>query len=71
MLLRVSSNNRGMKSILGLAAALCVACAFGFAYWLSARPGASWLDGQWLFLVALPYNWASLHVLRRGRLLAR
>ena len=52
-----------MKSILGIAAALCVAGAFSFAYWLSARPGASWLDGQWLFLIALPYNWASLHIL--------
>jgi hypothetical protein len=52
-----------MKSILGILVALCIAGAFGFAYWLSARAGASWLDGQWLFLIALPYNWASLHVL--------
>jgi hypothetical protein len=52
-----------MKSILGTALAVCVAGAFGFAYWLSARPGASWLDGQWLFLIALPYNWASLRLL--------
>jgi hypothetical protein len=52
-----------MKSILGIVIALCVGAAFAFAYWLSARPGANWLDGQWLFLVALPYNWASLHVL--------
>jgi hypothetical protein len=51
-----------MKSILGIVIALCAAGAFGVAYWLSARPGASWLDGQWLFLVALPYNWASLHL---------
>jgi hypothetical protein len=63
MLLPASSNNPIMRSILGIAVALCVAAAFGLAYWLSARPGASWLDGQWLFLVALPYNWASLHVL--------
>src|ERR1700722_38061 len=63
MLSRRSSNTPAMKSILGIAIALCVAAAFGFAYWLSARPGASWLDGQWLFLVALPYNWASLHAL--------
>jgi hypothetical protein len=63
MLLRSSPNNPVMKSILGIALAACVAVAFGFAYWLSVRPGASWLDGQWLFLIALPYNWASLHVL--------
>lgn len=63
MLLQSGSNNAAMKSILGIVIALCVGGAFAFAYWLSARPGASWLDGQWLFLVALPYNWASLHVL--------
>ena len=63
MLLPSSSNNCDMKSILGTALAVCVAGAFGFAYWLSARPGASWLDGQWLFLIALPYNWASLRLL--------
>src|SRR5271156_4008896 len=63
MLLPDRSNNPGMKSILGMVVALSVAGAFGFAYWLSARPGASWLDGQWLFLIALPYNWASLRLL--------
>jgi hypothetical protein len=63
MLLPSSSNNPAMKSILGITLAICVAGAFGFAYWLSARPGASWLDGQWLFLIALPYNWASLRLL--------
>jgi len=63
MLSRGSSNTPAMKSILGIAIALCVAAAFGFAYWLSVRPGASWLDGQWLFLIALPYSWTSLHAL--------
>lgn len=52
-----------MKLILGVAFGFCAAVAFGVAYWLSVRPGASWLDGQWLFLVALPYNWASLRIL--------
>ena len=51
-----------MKSILGLVAALCVAAAFVIAHAISVRPGASWLDGQWLFLVALPYNWTMLRV---------
>jgi hypothetical protein len=51
-----------MKSILGLLAALCAAAAFAVAYALYARPGASWLDGQWLFAVALPYNWTMLRL---------
>jgi hypothetical protein len=51
-----------MKSILGLAAAFCAAAAFAVAYGMSVRPGAGWLDGQWLFLVALPYNWTMLRV---------
>jgi hypothetical protein len=51
-----------MKSILGLTLVLCVAGAFAVAYWLSIRPGAGWLDAQWLFLLALPYNLASLRL---------
>ncbi|HXT06246.1 MAG TPA: hypothetical protein VN715_04840 [Roseiarcus sp.] len=51
-----------MKSILGLVAALCVAAAFAIAYEISVRPGANWLDGQWLFLAALPYNWTMLRL---------
>jgi hypothetical protein len=51
-----------MKSILGLLAALCVAAAFALAYGLFVRPGASWIDGQWLFAVALPYNWTMLRL---------
>jgi hypothetical protein len=51
-----------MKSILGLILALAAAAAFFFACWWSYRPGASWLDAQWLFLAALPYNWTSLHI---------
>jgi hypothetical protein len=51
----------GMKSILGAAMALSTALVFGLAFWISERPAASWLDGQWLFLVALPYNWTLLH----------
>ena len=49
-----------MKSILGLIAALCAAAAYAAAWAMSVRPGASWLDAQWLFLAALPYNWAML-----------
>jgi hypothetical protein len=49
-----------MKSILGLLAAGLAALAFAIAFGMAARPGAGWLDGQWLFLVALPYNWAML-----------
>ncbi len=52
----------GAKSILGLVAVLCAAVAFAVAYAISVRPGASWLDGQWLFAVALPYNWTMLRV---------
>jgi hypothetical protein len=51
---------RRMKSILGLLVALCAAAAFAFAYAQAVRPGASWLDGQWLFAVALPFNWTML-----------
>jgi hypothetical protein len=51
-----------MKSLLGVGLAVLAAAAYGLAYWLSVRPGAAWLDGQWLFLVALPYNWTLLHV---------
>jgi hypothetical protein len=51
-----------MKSILGLVAALFAMAAFAVAYGISVRPGASWLDGQWLFLVALPYNWTLLRI---------
>ena len=50
-----------MKLILGVGFALCAALAFGLAFWLSQRPNATWLDGQWLFLAALPYNWSLLH----------
>ena len=49
-----------MKSLLGLFAALVAAILFGLAAWLAFRPGAGWLDGQWLFVVALPYNEALL-----------
>jgi len=50
-----------MRSILGLLAAACAAAAFAFAYYWAVRPGAGWLDAQWVFLVALPYNWTMLH----------
>lgn len=53
----------GMKSILGLLAALCAGGGFAVAYALSVRPGAGWLDGQWLFAVALPYNWTMLRLM--------
>jgi hypothetical protein len=53
---------RGMRSILGGLAAFCAAALFGLAYYLAVRPGAQWLDGQWVFLAALPYNWATLHL---------
>ena len=51
-----------MKSILGLIAALFAGAAFAAAYAVSLRAGANWLDAQWLFLAALPYNWAMLHI---------
>ena len=45
-----------MKSIFGLALALGVLLAFGVEWRLATRDGASFLDQQWLFLTALPYN---------------
>ena len=52
------SNTARMKSILGLLAALAAAARLRACAWLmSQRPGAGWLDAQWLFLAALPYNW--------------
>jgi hypothetical protein len=51
-----------MKSVLGLLAALCAAALFAVAYYVAVRPGAGWLDSQWVFLAALPYNWTLLHV---------
>jgi hypothetical protein len=51
-----------MRSILGFLAAVCAAAAFAFAYYVAVRPGAGWLDQQWVFLAALPYNWTMLHV---------
>jgi len=47
-----------MKSILGLALAAGVALGFGLALRLATQDGASLLDQQWLFLVALPYNFS-------------
>ncbi len=51
-----------MKSYLGLVLAAGSAAAFGLAYAMAVRPGAAWLDGQWLFLAALPYTWTWLHL---------
>jgi hypothetical protein len=51
-----------MKSFLGFAFAICAAAGFGWAYWLAVRAGASWFDGQWLFMAALPYTWTWLHL---------
>jgi hypothetical protein len=51
-----------MKSILGLLAAFCAAALFALAYYVAVRPGAGWLDAQWVFLAALPYNWTMLHL---------
>jgi hypothetical protein len=45
-----------MKSILGLALAAGVALAFALAWRFATRDGASFLDQQWLFLAAAPYN---------------
>ena len=55
-----------MKSLLGLFVAACAALAFAFAFGVAERPGAEWLDGQWLFLAALPYNWTMLHAAGRS-----
>ncbi len=49
-----------MKSLLGLLLALAATLAVALAFAAAHRPGAGWLDGQWLFLVALPYNWTML-----------
>ena len=49
-------------SNLGLAFAILAVSGFGFAYWYAVRPGAGWLDGQWLYLAALPYTWTWLHL---------
>jgi hypothetical protein len=46
-----------MKSILGALAAFAALAGYAAAYAYALRPGATWLDGQWLFLAALPYNW--------------
>jgi hypothetical protein len=51
-----------MRSILGLLAAICAAVFFASAYYWAIRPNAGWLDGQWVFLAALPYNWAELRL---------
>ena len=47
---------RMLRSILGGVAAFLVFLAFVAAYYVAMRSGATWLDGQWLFLAALPYN---------------
>jgi hypothetical protein len=51
-----------MKSLLGFLAAVCAAALFAIAYYMAVRPGAGWLDSQWVFLAALPYNWTMLHL---------
>ena len=45
-----------MKSVLGIGLAVLVLLAFGVAWLLATRDGASFLDQQWLFFTALPYN---------------
>jgi hypothetical protein len=45
-----------LKSMLGLALAVVVLLAFGVAWIMATRDGASFLDQQWLFFTALPYN---------------
>ena len=45
-----------MKSMFGLALALGVLLAFGAEWRLATREGASFMDQQWLFFAALPYN---------------
>src|SRR4051794_20309796 len=51
-----------MRSALGLLAAVCAAAVFAIAYYMAVRSGAGWLDSQWVFLAALPYNWTMLHL---------
>jgi hypothetical protein len=48
--------------LFGLSLSAMAALAFGFAYWLAVRPNTGWLDGQWLFLAALPYTWTLLQL---------
>ena len=45
-----------MKSIFGLALAGGVLLVFGVAWFLATRNNAVFIDQQWLFFVALPYN---------------
>jgi hypothetical protein len=45
-----------MKMILGPLAAALAGAAFALAYYMAVRPGASWIDGAWVFLAAAPYN---------------
>jgi hypothetical protein len=45
-----------VKSMFGLALAAGVVLAFGAAWLLATRDGAGFLDQQWLFFTALPYN---------------
>lgn len=45
-----------MKSTLGLAFAAGIVLAFGVAWFLAIRDSASFIDQQWLFFAALPYN---------------
>ena len=45
-----------MKSMFGLTLALCVLLAFGVEWRLAIHEDASFMDQQWLFFTALPYN---------------
>jgi len=51
-----------MRPILGLLAALGAGAGFAAAEYYSVRPGANWIDMQWVFLAALPYNWSMLRL---------
>jgi len=56
-----------VKSFLGLAFALGITLAFGAAWWLGSRDSGSFMERtinqQWLFLVALPYNFLVMQLL--------
>lgn len=56
-----------MRSTLGFLAGLASAAAYATAYGLGIRPGASWLDQQYLFWVAAPYNATMLRLTGESR----
>jgi hypothetical protein len=51
------------KSLLGAVAAAFYAGAFAVAYFEYVRASGQWPDGEWLFLVALPYTLSMMRLI--------